>query len=366
METRTDFQDLAEGGLDPSAFFDVIYNRNGDLREIARSGMLGNLHNRFIVWRIFLGIFDENKSADEWVQDLRKYRKSYQDLKQSLDSVECKNLDPSIFNPLSQASENPWNNFYQDNELKQTIQNDVDRTLQERSLFQKQETKQALLDILFIWSKQNPEISYRQGMNELLAILFIVGHSEKAEPELSTSLPIKALMQELNNPKFLEHDLYELFSRLMNLGVKQMFLPVLTKKPKLVGNLLTFDKKIIENDLINSDKTHDSSSSFILKKCHRVHHRLLQALDKQLYNFIESQKIEPQIYLQRWLRCMLTREFNLANTLILWDCIFSNVFIEHDNKIESFTGKLDFNRELVALEFLCVAMIVFVRSFCIG
>lgn len=173
-------------------------------------------------------------------------------------------------------------------------------------------------------------------------------------------------MQELNNPKFLEHDLYELFSRLMNLGVKQMFLPVLTKKPKLVGNLLTFDKKIIENDLINSDKTHDSSSSFILKKCHRVHHRLLQALDKQLYNFIESQKIEPQIYLQRWLRCMLTREFNLANTLILWDCIFSNVFIEHDNKIESFTGKLDFNRELVALEFLCVAMIVFVRSFCIG
>lgn len=364
MEIFSDSQDYPLDRLDPFSFLSTIYTQQVSLRDLAKSNNLHSLHNRFISWRVFLNIFPENSSPSIWLELAQAHRKRYEELKASLDSVKIPNLDPQVFNPLSQSTENPWNSFYQDNELKQTIRNDLDRTLQERALFQKEETKEILLHVLFVWCKENPDISYRQGMNELLAIFFIVGYTEKADFEFN--LPDKlaeTTLKELNDPQYLEADIFELFSTLMRLGVKELFLPVVTKKSKMVNNLLNFEKSSIENDFINNDKTHDAHTSKILKRCHRVHHRLLQALDKQLYNYIESQKIEPQIYLQRWIRCMLTREFNLSNTLILWDCMFAYVHVQQDNKIEGFTGKLDFSKELVMIDFICVAMIVFVRGF---
>jgi TBC1 domain family protein 5 len=48
---------------------------------------------------------------------------------------------------------------------------------------------------------------------------------------------------------------------------------------------------------------------------------------------------------------MLSREFNLADTLELWDAIFANYYAEPE-------------KGLSFLDFLCIAMIVFVREFC--
>jgi len=33
-------------------------------------------------------------------------------------------------------------------------------------------------NVLFVWSKLNPEISYRQGMNELVAVLTFIFFTE--------------------------------------------------------------------------------------------------------------------------------------------------------------------------------------------
>lgn len=364
METFSDSQDFLLERLDPFSFLSTIYTQELSLRDLAKSSSLHNLRNRFISWRVLLNIFPEHTPPTHWLELAQAHRAHYQELKNSFDSVKINNLDPQVFNPLSQSNENPWNSFYQDNELKQTIRNDIDRTFQERELFQKEETKEIMLQVLFVWCKEHPEISYRQGMNELLAIFFIVGYMEKADFDFD--LPDKQaekVLKGLNDPQYLEADIFELFSRLMQLGVKEMFLPVVFKKSKIVNNLISFEKSGIENEFVNNDKTNDVHTSKILKRCHRVHHRLLQALDKQLYYYIESQKIEPQIYLQRWIRCMLTREFNLSNTLNIWDCIFSHVHSHQENKIESFTGILDFTNEVVMIDFICVAMIIFVRSF---
>jgi TBC1 domain family member 5 len=250
-----------------------------------------------------------------------------------------------------------------DNELKILIKKDIDRTLQEKSLFQKEEVKEMMVNILFIWSKSHPEISYRQGMNELLAVMVIVAYAEKCY-EVSIENEAAQALKELNDPNFTEADVYWMFSSLMDLGVKELFLPVLASKKKQASSLLSFDRNGFENELVNTDKTNEIDASMILKRCHRVHHRLLQALDKQLYTYMESQKIEPQIYLQRWIRCILSREFSLSNTLVLWDSIFAYAHVPMENKIESFTGKLDFSKEIVMLDFICIAMIIFVRSFC--
>lgn len=81
-----------------------------------------------------------------------------------------------------------------------------------------------------------------------------------------------------------------------------------------------------------------------------VHHQLLQSIDRELFSYIEAKKTEPQMYLQRWLRCMLSREFNLADTIELWDAIFANYSLEPE-------------KEFIFLDYLCVAMMAFVRTF---
>ena len=47
--------------------------------------------------------------------------------------------------------------------------------------FQQESTQQYMLHILFVWSKLNPKISYRQGMNELLAVVLYVVAQEAVQ-----------------------------------------------------------------------------------------------------------------------------------------------------------------------------------------
>ena len=66
-------------------------------------------------------------------------------------------------------------------ELLEIVQQDVDRTMQELDFFTSKEIKSKLSQILYIWSKDNGDLSYRQGMNEILAILIYAFHCEVIE-----------------------------------------------------------------------------------------------------------------------------------------------------------------------------------------
>jgi TBC1 domain family member 5 len=91
-----------------------------------------------------------------------------------------KDLDPNIFNPLAtDIPNNPWSNFFDDNKLKNEIKLDIDRTYADKEFFRRDETKEQMIQILFIWSKNHPSISYRQGMNEILAAIVFCFYSEK-------------------------------------------------------------------------------------------------------------------------------------------------------------------------------------------
>lgn len=78
---------------------------------------------------------------------------------------------------------------------------------------------------------------------------------------------------------------------------------------------------------------------------------------------MEREEIEPQMHLLRWIRCILNREFLLSDAILLWDAIFSCASVSIDNKNVEFTGRLDPDKEFLLLDFLCVAMLVFVRGF---
>ena len=72
-------------------------------------------------------------------------------------------------------------------------------------------------------------------------------------------------------------------------------------------------------------------------------------------------EVIPELHLTRWLRCLLSREFNIENCLIVWDFIFAGAFGDVQDKMQN-------------LDFLCTAMIMSKRvdlmesdfSMCLG
>lgn len=191
-------------------------------------------------------------------------------------------------------------------------------------------------------------------MNELLGILLFVGYADVVTDIFDVQPRTRQILSILNSKDYLEADVYWCFARLMDLGISELFNPVVSHQNRQKNkkkDLFTWEAEKTHNDLVNQDKSQEQNVSSILRRCHKVHHQLLQSIDKELFNHIENRKTEPQMYLQRWLRCMLSREFNLADTLELWDAVFASFFLEPDE-------------EFILLDYLCVAMIVFVRAFC--
>lgn len=66
----------------------------------------------------------------------------------------------------------------------------------------------------------------------------------------------------------------------------------------------------------------------------------------------------------RWLRCVLSREFEIENSLMYWDFIFCGIESKHRNDLridrEEFLSIYD--DPLINLEYMCVAMIINIKS----
>lgn len=66
--------------------------------------------------------------------------------------------------------------------MKALIWQDVSRTLQEFTYFTKTQTKDLMSQLLYLWGRENPDYGYKQGMNEILALIVIVFDTERVEP----------------------------------------------------------------------------------------------------------------------------------------------------------------------------------------
>ena len=161
---------------------------------------------------------------------------------------------------------------------------DVDRTFQKIQFFQEENTKEALADVLLIWSVLNPETSYRQGMNELMAIIYLVVFAEQADPNMDECL------YTLNDPSMVEADTYILFDRVMKLGLIDLFLQ--SEDTKSLSKLFT-----MENPIRARYTQEDLDKSKILQKCHRIFHVYLKNIDVDLYDYLTNRNVEPHLFL---------------------------------------------------------------------
>ncbi|XP_061182862.1 TBC1 domain family member 5-like isoform X1 [Saccostrea echinata] len=300
-------------------------NYRKELRSYAMNGHLRSSRFRSVCWRVFLDVLPED--IKQWKNSCKKSRSKYTDLKDQLivnprKAVDSSSSDLVVNNPLSQADESPWNQFFLDNELRLTIKQDVIRTFPEVEFFHKDDVQEMMVDLLFCFCKTNTDLSYKQGMHELLAPLIFVLHCDHqaflhaAEVETlgQINAPDRDIVKEVMDPAYLEHDAYALLSQIMR-TVEPWYnskdLPVSRGRERV--NSIPFARP---KDL--------NSSSAIVTKLTRIQDYILKKFDHELHGHLERLEIAPQIYGIRWIRLLFGREFPMQDLLALWDAIFAD------------------------------------------
>lgn len=178
--------------------------------------------------------------------------------------------------------------------------------------FRQPEIQEAMVDVLFIWVKLNPEIGYRQGMHELVApILWVV--DEDSQPASETDEWSFALDRE-----YVRHDTFALFRKVMNHAAKWY-----------------------ESGSNNSNGS--AGDSNIIRLSEKIHKELLKAVDPELADCLTRLEVLPQVFLIRWIRLLFGREFPFEQCLEFWDCLFA------------------VSPDLELVPYICVAMLLRVR-----
>ncbi|KAL9055590.1 MAG: hypothetical protein Q9162_003487 [Coniocarpon cinnabarinum] len=190
--------------------------------------------------------------------------------------------------------------------------------------FRQPETRQMLLNVLFVWSKINSDVSYRQGMHEILApFLWAVerdaisaasidgsAHNETAKIALTTF-----------DAAYIEHDSFMLFTSLMK-----------SLKPAYAATS-------------SISRGHKYSRSLnaepeIVVRSHRLLNECLAGSDPELSSYLISLEIQPQLFLMSWIRLLFGREFRFDECMELWDALFAQ------------------GADLHLIDLVCVAMIL--------
>ena len=134
--------------------------------------------------------------------------------------------------------------------------------------------------ILFIYSKFFPDISYVQGMNEIIAPIYYVFSFDK-------TYGVEASMENI------EADVFWTFNSLME-QIKNNF---------------------------NSEKNQDDTG--IGGKVQKFK-KMLQIMDLQLYQHFEAFNVEYYTFAYRWFILFFSQEFLMIDILRLWDYLFSS------------------------------------------
>ena len=288
-----------------------------ELLRRAWTGSATSVGMRAFSWRYFLGLISPTDKA-KWGTELANSISSYKDLKQrvmpSLDKVKA---DPLSGLVSDDTSNDEWNKYYKNIELINFIKGDLDRLFVsgvDDEYFQSKFHRELLLAILFIWSAQHPEVSYRQGMHELVGItMHTVDHERRAFEELIAAgkVPANHPIFKLFTAENIEPFTFALFDRLM-LELEPLYDPLPVQGAE--------------------------SQPFVVQYCSKIQEHYLRILDPPLAQHLEDSFVQSQLYGLRWSRLLLAREFPVTHTLLyrLWDFMFACCYDAENSKYAAY------------------------------
>lgn len=173
------------------------------------------------------------------------------------------------------------------------------------------------------YAKCTPEIGYRQGLHELLGPILWAVDYDSLETDRGDWLAGLVLSRE-----HISHDSYALFASVMR-GAKVLY-DFVPSVPQPVDR--------------NAQGSATTLVQPIVAIANRVHDKLLRTIDMDLWQKMESLRIEPQIFAIRWLRLLFGREFPLLEVMKIWDALFAE------------------DPSLRLIEQVCIAMLLRIRE----
>ena len=251
--------------------------------------------------------------------------------------------------------------------LRREIERDIVRTYTETAFFQRGDVRRAMLGVLLVYARLHPELQYVQGMNEILApLLFavcedctlvqrvvagardsgialtattaILQHHQQhdTDEDGNGEEPLWPLLADIAAEDATEADAYSLFCRVMD----------------TIGDWFVSPKEVLGDADTDGgdgggDSVHRVDEARVVAKCLEIQ-KLLLAKDYELAVYLQELGIQPQLYMLRWVRILLSQVFPLPDLLLFWDAIFAS------------------GPPFVLVDHLCVTMLSLVRTAILG
>eukprot|EP00931_Biecheleriopsis_adriatica_P046675 TRINITY_DN26825_c0_g1_i2.p1 TRINITY_DN26825_c0_g1~~TRINITY_DN26825_c0_g1_i2.p1 ORF type:complete len:659 (-),score=163.45 TRINITY_DN26825_c0_g1_i2:42-1949(-) len=312
---------MAGAGELSAELVDTARTRGGSwlVEQADQGNLIGELRPlRRLAWLRLLGVVSGD-SVENWVPELEAHRKHYAELLEGYRrETDVKAADPKLCNPLSRNVDNPYLKIQVNDELLKEIWKDVERTFPECQFLSSPESRKVLQMLLFHWCRsKNPSKSaaesYRQGMNELVAVLYAaVKQGEYGDSSSDAS----ELGVQLCGGRHSEADTFACFVQLMDKGLRPMFLASGGQGGRAGRSPL--------GHLPGARREQGGPCSAILARCQFIFDTIVRNNDITLYEHLRKLEIEPQIFLLRWIRLLFCREFDLEETFLLWDGLFAS------------------------------------------
>lgn len=239
---------------------------------------------RFVLWSILLDVVPPQPSM--WHKTRMKMESEYQ--KFCIDLItepESSFINDDADHPLNTSCSSSWKKHFEDKEMREQIDRDVDRTQTDLVFFsgdhKGMKHREKMSRALFIYYKLNPGIRYVQGMNEIYAVMYYVfasAHGKGSvkdmigDPEVSAFFGFLSLMGEFRD---------------------------------------NFCDKL-DRSFMGIAGTMGRITSLIRE----VNPALSAHLEQKL-------QISPHLYAFRWVTTLFTQEFLLPDVIILWDRMLS-------------------------------------------
>lgn len=309
----------------------------------------GSVLLRSVHWRFFHSLLPTPTSQDLFAPSLEVSRAAYTSLRRRYLvapdgrwASDCSHLvddgpsagpsSPSVtpsfnspqgaWDPLSLDGSSPWKTWFEHLELRGTIRQDVERTFPDQPYFTLERVRQGLTTALFLYAVTNPDVGYRQGMHELLAVFYLVTDLDSLDPSESG---VDEAMRATLDRRYVEHDAFALFQSLMR-------------------NAKAFYEWRQEEGPRVKSRSANAPQAPIITRCNHIQGSLLRRIDPQLRENLEKEGVEGQLYLIRWLRLLFTRELPFHIALRIWDGVFAE------------------DPGLGILDFISVAMLLLIRN----
>ena len=315
-------------------YIDNIPEIKKNLLFFSLDGKTGPELMRSFSWKIYLKTLssNENTTLKTWLEETLNLRNGFKKKVQELLSLAKARGDPLG------GFDGEWNDFFDGADIKHLIKIDVDRTFQDRDLFCEYSIKEIENNILYLFSKVNQPTSYKQGMNDILAMLIysLYPYYRKSKIDNYTNElfdkwvdnpmgNIDDIYNFFHDEKYFQSDLYYLFINIMNFGVNKFYEDIDVKK--------------------NPGET----KNYLVKRCEYISEKKLKLQNSRLYYHFVNIGIDPGVIIQRWIKCLFTREFHPQDCATVWDAILANEIMEPSG-------------ELAYVDYFSIAMLDFISD----